>query len=126
MSIVCTSIILLTWFHLSQGEETKGMAMVFELVSHLREALVTVIQKREAKEKEIEQERERQLLEVGPLLRSYTYLLITRAFLGGGCSDQRHRSHCRILQGLVGQISCIQDAVHACIWLSGKPSSWRK
>lgn len=40
------------------------MAMVFALVTHLREALVTVIQKRTAKEKEREQERERELMEV--------------------------------------------------------------
>jgi hypothetical protein len=77
------------------------MAMVFALVSHLREALVTVIQKREAKEKEIEQEKERQLMEVGPLLRSHAHLLIACAFLGRGCSDKRHGSYCRVIQQLV-------------------------
>lgn len=40
------------------------MAMVFTLVTHLREALVDVIEKRIAREKEIEQEKERQLMEV--------------------------------------------------------------
>ncbi|KAB5595300.1 Rwdd1 protein [Ceratobasidium theobromae] len=45
------------------GEENLGMAMVFTLVTHLREALVDVIEKRIAREKEIEQEKERQLME---------------------------------------------------------------
>ncbi|QRV72834.1 hypothetical protein RhiJN_15722 [Ceratobasidium sp. AG-Ba] len=45
------------------GEENVGMAMVFALVTHLREALVTTIQKRIQKEKEIEQEKERQIME---------------------------------------------------------------
>ncbi|KAG8719479.1 hypothetical protein FRC08_002726 [Ceratobasidium sp. 394] len=45
------------------GEENMGMAMVFTLVSHLREALVTTIQNRIAREKEIELEKERQLME---------------------------------------------------------------
>ncbi|KAG8746390.1 hypothetical protein FRC10_005101 [Ceratobasidium sp. 414] len=45
------------------GEENMGMAMVFTLVTHLREALVATIQKRITKEKEIEQEKERQLME---------------------------------------------------------------
>lgn len=40
------------------------MAMVFTLVTHLREALVSTIQKRLQKEREIEQERERQIMEV--------------------------------------------------------------
>lgn len=45
------------------GEENSGMAMVFALVAHLREALVDVIQKRAAKEKKREEERERELME---------------------------------------------------------------
>ncbi|KAG9125680.1 hypothetical protein FRC07_006650 [Ceratobasidium sp. 392] len=45
------------------GEENLGIAMVFTLVTHLREALVTTIQKRIAKENEIEQEKERQIME---------------------------------------------------------------
>ncbi|CAE6428458.1 unnamed protein product [Rhizoctonia solani] len=45
------------------GEENLGMAMVFTLVTHLREALVEVIQKRIDKEKQLEQEKERQLME---------------------------------------------------------------
>ncbi|KAF8709521.1 RWD protein, partial [Rhizoctonia solani] len=45
------------------GEENLGMAMVFTLVTHLREALVEVIQKRIEKEKQLESEKERQLME---------------------------------------------------------------
>ncbi|CAE6503278.1 unnamed protein product [Rhizoctonia solani] len=45
------------------GEENLGMAMVFTLVSHLREALVEVMQKRIEKEKQLELEKERQLME---------------------------------------------------------------
>ncbi|CUA69432.1 hypothetical protein RSOLAG22IIIB_03958 [Rhizoctonia solani] len=45
------------------GEENLGMAMVFALVTHLREALVEVIQKRIEKEKQLELEKERQLME---------------------------------------------------------------
>ncbi|KAH7343478.1 ubiquitin-conjugating enzyme/RWD-like protein [Rhizoctonia solani] len=45
------------------GEENLGMAMVFTLVTHLREALVEVIQKRIDKEKKLELEKERQLME---------------------------------------------------------------
>ncbi|KAJ1308962.1 hypothetical protein OPQ81_004645 [Rhizoctonia solani] len=45
------------------GEENLGMAMVFTLVTHLREALVEVIQNRIEKEKQIELEKERQLME---------------------------------------------------------------
>ncbi|KAG8714737.1 hypothetical protein FRC11_007320 [Ceratobasidium sp. 423] len=45
------------------GEENLGMAMVFTLVTHLREALVEVIRKRIEKEKQLELEKERQLME---------------------------------------------------------------
>ncbi|CAE6496261.1 unnamed protein product [Rhizoctonia solani] len=45
------------------GEENLGMAMVFTLVTHLREALVEVIKKRIEKEKQLELEKERQLME---------------------------------------------------------------
>ncbi|KAG8711860.1 hypothetical protein FRC09_020380 [Ceratobasidium sp. 395] len=45
------------------GTDSLGMAMVFTLITHLREALVTTVQRRAAKEKEVEQEKERQLME---------------------------------------------------------------
>ncbi|CAE6421031.1 unnamed protein product [Rhizoctonia solani] len=45
------------------GEENLGMAMVFTLVTHLREALVEVVGKRIEKEKQQELEKERQLME---------------------------------------------------------------
>lgn len=54
------------------------MAMVFALVTHLREALVTVIQERIAKENERERAREQEILEVIISLhrkwQHYTYM----------------------------------------------------
>jgi hypothetical protein len=47
------------------------MAMVFTLVTHLREALVEVVGKRIEKEKQQELEKERQLMEV-----SMSFILI--------------------------------------------------
>jgi hypothetical protein len=58
----------------NQGEENLGMAMVFTLVTHLREALVGVIQKRIARENELEQEKERQLMEVNQISHLYHHL----------------------------------------------------
>lgn len=66
-TVVCLEVVViigLVLTHRNKGEENLGMAMVFTLVTHLREALVEVIEKRIAREKEIEQEKERQIMEV--------------------------------------------------------------
>lgn len=91
----------LWYLRVLQGEENKGMAMTFTLVSHLREELSGLVENRVKVRIAEEHERERLAIEVRSHLDPWPRLLVD-CRVGGGGTHPRDPGHSCFFQGMEG------------------------